>query len=381
MAAASVFALGMVASSLTAREPTTVPAASRPLRSAKEIYQDITAVQKGFARDGRCPGFADLSTAAGRAQYGTRVSDLLLERGELYDELSRSEFGEMSMTQPGGPVVAMQSHRITDMAMSAALGNGQAAGQLSALAGDADRELALSGHIGQLMVDWLLANHDPAAQGKVLDGIEDLAKASPASESLARNLLMIRQGPDLSPAFANRIDGLYVRTLSGAVSDGVRAGLDAGATARNALGKPVVLAGRTSDGKDFSTKSYAGKVVLVDFWATWCGPCRAVLPRVRTLYDRYHDQGLEVVGVSCDGDGQALAKFTAKNRMPWVELWDKRSQEGMPDAMHALYKQWRLDGIPQMFLIDRAGRLRSVDAGNTFEQMVPALLAEKSGPL
>src|SRR6202030_478840 len=66
------------------------------------------------------------------------------------------------------------------------------------------------------------------------------------------------------------------------------------------LGKPLLVAGRTTTGGKLTTADLKGKVILIDFWATWCGPCNAEIPRIRELYKTYHSQGLEIVGV--DGD-------------------------------------------------------------------------------
>lgn len=114
--------------------------------------------------------------------------------------------------------------------------------------------------------------------------------------------------------------------------------------------------------------------VLVDFWATWCGPCVAGLPHMQGVYKQYHDKGLEVVGVSNDFQPDALVKFTAQKQMPWVELIDK-------DA--AAKHQWNpttlgygINGIPTLFLIDKKGVCRSVTARNELETLVPKLLAE-----
>ena len=73
------------------------------------------------------------------------------------------------------------------------------------------------------------------------------------------------------------------------------------------VGQPLVLTGNTTDGAAFNWAAYRGKVVLVDFWATWCGPCRREMPNVKALYEKHKAKGFEVVGVSLDKDLDALA--------------------------------------------------------------------------
>jgi thiol-disulfide isomerase/thioredoxin len=142
--------------------------------------------------------------------------------------------------------------------------------------------------------------------------------------------------------------------------------------------KPLVVSGRTVDGKEFSSAEYKGKVVLVDFWATWCGPCCEETPRIKELYSKYHDKGLEVLGVSNDIDVDALTKYLAKNQMPWPQLFNAESAaERKPNPITVGYG---ITGIPTMFLIDRAGVLRTTDARELMEKMIPELLDESAAP-
>ncbi len=99
--------------------------------------------------------------------------------------------------------------------------------------------------------------------------------------------------------------------------------------------------------------SYAGQVVLLDFWATWCEPCRSSFPEYQELADRY-TSGVVVLGISEDDEEGGIDAFAAETGVRFPILWD---------ADKALAQSYRLSGMPTLFIIDKNGLIRFVHAG------------------
>ncbi len=100
----------------------------------------------------------------------------------------------------------------------------------------------------------------------------------------------------------------------------------------NLVGQPLQLKGTDLKGEPFNIENLKGKVVLVDFWATWCGPCLAEYPNILKNFEAYHDKGFEVVGVSLDADRDALEKYVDEKQVPWTTLHEKEAQGRHPAA-------------------------------------------------
>jgi len=135
---------------------------------------------------------------------------------------------------------------------------------------------------------------------------------------------------------------------------------------------------KTVDGKMINfPDDYKGKVVLLDFWATWCPPCRAELPKVVAAYNQYHDKGFEIVSVSLDlpRQGPALLQFIRDNNMTWPQIYDGQYWKA------AIAVQYGVHAIPCPVLVDGdTGVIIATDTdalGHKLTKVLDAALAAK----
>jgi thiol-disulfide isomerase/thioredoxin len=119
---------------------------------------------------------------------------------------------------------------------------------------------------------------------------------------------------------------------------------------------PLDLKYTAVDGTAVDLANLRGKVVLVDFWATWCPPCRGEVPNVVAAYKKYHDQGFEIVGVSLDKNKGALLAFTKKNGMVWPQYFDGKGWD------NEVSKSFGINSIPAMWLVGKDGMLITMNA-------------------
>src|SRR5579871_1715819 len=146
-----------------------------------------------------------------------------------------------------------------------------------------------------------------------------------------------------------------------------------------AIGSAVEISGPTLDGGHFDLAEHRGKVVLVDFWATWCGPCIAELPHIREAYDQYHAQGLDVVGVNLDSRRSALVRFLKTTPLPWPQIFFDAA--GNPNFQNPLAARFDIQTIPCLLVIDRDGKLVARDVrGKQMSTAVAAALGQPVAP-
>ncbi len=141
-----------------------------------------------------------------------------------------------------------------------------------------------------------------------------------------------------------------------------------------AIGKPFEISFVDAiKGTEVSSKTLKGKVVVVDFWATWCGPCLREMPTMKKLYAEYKDKGVEFVGVSLDapkeqGGHDKLKDYVAKNKIEWPQYYQGNGWDS------EFSSSWGIQAIPCVFIVGADGNLASVEAGGKLETLIPELL-------
>jgi len=140
---------------------------------------------------------------------------------------------------------------------------------------------------------------------------------------------------------------------------------------QNVTRVPLDLKFQAVDGTAVDLVKLRGKVVLLDFWATWCGPCRMEIPNVVATYNALHSQGFEIIGISLDQDKEQMVKFTKAAGMVWPQYFDGKKWE------NEISTRFGIDSIPAAWLLDKKGFVRSTEArGVDLGEQVKRLLAE-----
>lgn len=137
------------------------------------------------------------------------------------------------------------------------------------------------------------------------------------------------------------------------------------------VGKPAKdFEVRNLKGEELSLADYRGQVVLLDFWATWCGPCRAEMPHVKKTYAKYRDQDFEIIGISLDRGKPPLEAYIAQEEIAWPQYLDADGR------IANMYNVW---AIPSTFLIDGEGIVRKTNLrGHALETAVAELVKENA---
>ncbi len=193
-------------------------------------------------------------------------------------------------------------------------------------------------------------------------------QADPAiiSFQLARADLMLRFDHETGVAF--------LRELTQAPDQSLAKAAKARMDKELLIGQPVSLQFTATDGSSVNMSELRGKIVLVDFWASWCPDCIREMPVVRQTYQKYRDRGFTIIGISLDKDEQALANFVARKLIPWPQYFDGKGWE------NDFARKYGVHAIPEMWLINQRGEVASTDISVEELEQKTAQLLSLSGP-
>ncbi|WP_435010627.1 TlpA disulfide reductase family protein [Tundrisphaera lichenicola] len=202
----------------------------------------------------------------------------------------------------------------------------------------------------------------------------------PVFEDFAKQFPKDQRGAMILSTLANRVtdeakrDELYKRMERDYPDSPAVKSLAGERKQREAVGKPFELEFTEAiKGTQITMAGLKGKVVVIDFWATWCGPCIAEMPNMKKLYAEYKDKGVEFIGVSLDapkeeGGLDKLKEYVAKNQIEWPQYYQGKGWES------EFSMSWGINGIPCVFLVDAEGNLASTQARGMLEKMIPEYL-------
>jgi thiol-disulfide isomerase/thioredoxin len=136
------------------------------------------------------------------------------------------------------------------------------------------------------------------------------------------------------------------------------------------LGQTLDLKFTAVDGRKVDLAALKGKVVLLDFWATWCGPCVEEMPSVKATYQKLHEKGFEIVGINFDQDKDRLRQFVQEMQLPWPQYFEES------DAPNVIGAKYKISSFPTMWMLDKTGKLREMNGRINLAAKVEKLLAE-----
>jgi thiol-disulfide isomerase/thioredoxin len=219
-----------------------------------------------------------------------------------------------------------------------------------------DKELAAYVLFRELTVQYALEiqQADPKefveVQEKWLKKLEEYVAQHPKSADTAEAMLQLAIAQEFAgeeeeaKKWYGRIVNEFPETPAAAKAGGARTRLDS-------IGKAIQLKGRTTEGSLVDLAQYRGRVVLIQYWATWCGPCKADMATLKDIFDKYGSSKLGIIGVNLDTTLAEAKKFLAETRLPWPQIFEEGGLDSRPANEMGILT------LPTMILVDQDGKV------------------------